>query len=70
MLQYFTYERIIAAVIVIAVAWIILILFRVARGKVIRKADFLRSNWKIVLFWMIVATIVIAVLYFKKKWGM
>ncbi len=70
MLEYFTYKRILALAVLACIVWVALILYRVGRGEIIKKVDFWKSKWKIVLFWMVVALILLTALYFLNKWGL
>jgi hypothetical protein len=70
MLEFFTYERVLVLVVLAVVSWIILILYRVGRGGVIKKIDFWRASWKIVLFWLVVLAVVAGVSYLLHKYGL
>lgn len=63
------YRGVLAVVIIIILSWIALILYRVARGGAIKRVDFWKAKWKIVLFWMIIAAIVIVIWYLLNKYG-
>lgn len=69
MLEFFTYKRILALVILICAFWVVLIIYRVGRGEIIKKIDFWKSKWKIVLFWFVVAVIGVFVLYLLSELG-
>ncbi len=70
MLESFTYKRILALVILALIAWIVMVLYRVGREGVIKNIDFLKSKWKIVLFWFVVAALAVVVLYVMNKLGL
>lgn len=63
------YRRVLAVISIIILGWIALILYRVGRGGAIKRVDFWKAKWKIVLFWMIVAAIVIVAWYLLNKYG-
>jgi len=65
----FDYRGVIAAVVAAVIIWIVIILYRVLRGGAIKRVDFWKSQWKIVLFWFVVALIAAAVWYLGVKYG-
>ena len=70
MLEFFTYERILALAVLAAAYWVVLILYRVSRGGVIKKVDFWKANWKIGLFWFAIIVIVAGGWYLLHKYGL
>lgn len=66
----FQYKYILSFVIILLAAWIALIFYRVIREKLILKVDFWKSNWKIVLFWFIVAALAIGAWYVLQKYDL
>ncbi|MBT5337836.1 hypothetical protein HN858_03925 [Candidatus Falkowbacteria bacterium] len=70
MLEFFTYKRTLALVVLICAFWVVVILYRVGKGEVIKKVDFWRSKWKIVLFWFIIAALALVVLYVLVSLGL
>ena len=70
MLEYFTYKRTLALVVLICAFWAVVIFYRVGKGEVIKKVDFWKSKWKIVLFWIIVAAFALLVLYVLVSLGL
>lgn len=70
MLEIFTYKRILALAVLAAAAWIGMILYRVGREDVIKKIDFLKSKWKIVLFWFVIAALAVFGFYVVNKLGL
>lgn len=65
----FEYRGIIAAAVIAVVIWIAIILFRLARGGAVKRVDFWKSQWKIVLFWFVAAVVVAAAWYVGNKYG-
>jgi hypothetical protein len=63
-----SYEEFIALVIAIVIAWIIIVFYRVGREGVIKKLDFWRAKWKIVLFWFVILAIVISIMVLFKRY--
>ena len=63
------YKKIIAVILIVLAAWILYVFYNVGREKFIKKFDYIKSKWKIVLFWMILAAIVIVGWYYLSKWG-
>ena len=70
MLEFFTYKRTLALVVLICAFWVVVILYRVGKGEGIKKVDFWRSKWKIVLFWFIIAALALVVLYVLVSLGL
>jgi hypothetical protein len=70
MLEYFTYKRTLALVVLICAFWIVLIFYRVGREKIVKNVDFWRSKWKIVLFWFVLAVLALVVLYLLDHFGL
>ena len=70
MLEFFTYKRILALAILAVLFWAGLILYRVGREEVIKKVDFWKSKWQIVLFWFVVAFTALAILYGLNRLGL
>lgn len=70
MLEFFTYKRILALAVLAAAYWVVLIFYRVGKGGVVKRVDFWKSNWKIVLFWFVAVAIVAVVWYLLNKYGL
>ena len=68
MRDWFTYRHLIAYAIIIGAVWIGVILYRVGRGDLIRRIDFWKSKWKIVLFWIVIVAIIIVAWYFLDRY--
>ena len=64
------YDYLIAIIILVLGAWAGLILYRVGREGVIKKIDFWRAKWKIVLFWFVIAVVVGIGIYFMSKYDL
>lgn len=64
-----TYKRILAIAVTAVVIWIVIILYRVSREEVIKKVDFWRAKWKIVLFWMVVVLLLCLIWYVLYRLG-
>lgn len=64
------YDYLIAIIILVLLVWVGIIFYRVGREGVIKKIDFWRAKWKIVLFWMIIAAIVFLGLYLMNKYNL
>ena len=64
------YDYLIAVIILILLSWIGLVFYRVGREEVIKKIDFWRSKWKIVLGWLVIAVIVLLGLYFMNRFDL
>jgi len=69
MFDFLTYKRIIALVVLALIVWVAIILYRVGREGVIKRIDFWKSKWKIVLFWIVIAAVAGVVLYYLNKYG-
>jgi len=65
----FDYRGIIAAAVVAVVIWIAVILYRFGRGGAIKRVDFWKSQWKIGLFWFVVAMVAAVVWYVGNQYG-
>ncbi|MFA6537371.1 MAG: hypothetical protein WCT18_03135 [Patescibacteria group bacterium] len=61
-------RTVLAVIIILAVYWIAVVLFRVVREKSILQTDFWKSKWKIVLFWFIFFALVVTAWYFYQKY--
>jgi len=59
-----TYKKIIAIIVFVIAIWIAWVFYQVIREKSIKRWDYIRSKWKILLFWFVVLAIVLIVLYF------
>jgi len=70
MFEFFTYQRILALTVLAAAYWVILILYRVGRGGMIKRVDFWQANWKIGLFWFVTIAIVAGGWYLFHKYGL
>ncbi|HMB26226.1 MAG TPA: hypothetical protein VKP03_02310 [Patescibacteria group bacterium] len=68
-MDFFDYKKILALVILAILVWIGIVLYRVGREGLIKRVDFWKSKWKIVLFWMIVAVVVLIGWYYLDKFG-
>ena len=64
------YDYLIAIVILALGAWVGLILYRVGREEMIKKVDFWRAKWKIVLFWFVIAVILGIGIYLMSKYDL
>jgi len=65
----FDYRGIIAAAVAAVIIWIATILYRVARGGAIKRVDFWKSQWKITLFWFVVALVAVIIWYLGNRYG-
>jgi len=63
------YKKMIAVIVIILAVWVIVIFYRVGREGVIRKLDYWRARWKIVLFWFVVAVVAVLASYYLHKYG-
>lgn len=70
MLEFFTYKRVLALAVLAVAYWVVLILYRVGKGGVVKRVDFWKSNWKIGLFWFVAVAIVAVVWYLLDKYGL
>lgn len=70
MFEFFTYKRILALAVLAVAYWVVLILYRVGKGGVVKRVDFWKSNWKIGLFWFVAVAIVAVVWYLLNKYGL
>ncbi|MFH0779937.1 MAG: hypothetical protein V1928_03715 [Parcubacteria group bacterium] len=66
MLDFFTYPRLLAVVVVLLAAWIVIIFYRIIREQAVKKVDFYKANWKIVLFWLVLAALALGVMYLAR----
>lgn len=66
MLDFITYPRLLAVVVILSAVWIVIIFYRIIREQAIKKVDFYKANWKIVLFWLVVAAIGLGVMYLAR----
>lgn len=64
------YDYLIAVIVLILAFWVGLILYRVGREGVIKKIDFWRAKWKIVLFWIVIAALVLLGLYLLNHYNL
>lgn len=64
------YKKFIAIVVIVVVVWIVWVFYNVGREKFIKKFDYIKSKWKIVLFWFIVAAVIIGGWYLLVEWGL
>lgn len=64
------YREIIAIAVIVVAAWIVLVFYRVGREEAIKKVDFWKAQWKIVLFWILALVVGVLILYGLNKLGL